>query len=167
MAELHDDDHEFTGTTSGASETVPMQCSALRKNGFVVLKNKACKIVEMTTSKTGKHGHAKVHLTGLDIFTGKKYEDMCPSTHNMQVPNVTRSELEVLDISEDGFFSLMSEDGVTRDDLKLTDNCTPNSADAIRELLANAEAAGERLIATVWKALGEEVVKELKNGKAN
>ena len=40
----------------------------------------------------------------------------------------------------------MSEDGVTRDDLKLTDNCTPNSADAIRELLVNAEAAGERLI---------------------
>ena len=24
----------------------------------------------MSTSKTGKHGHAKVHLVALDIFTG-------------------------------------------------------------------------------------------------
>jgi len=51
---------EFESTASGASDTYPMQCSALRKNGFVVLKGKACKIVDMSTSKTGKHGHAKV-----------------------------------------------------------------------------------------------------------
>jgi len=51
---------EFESTASGASDTIPMQCSALRKNGFVVLKGKACKIVDMSTSKTGKHGHAKV-----------------------------------------------------------------------------------------------------------
>ena len=30
-----------------------------------------CKIVEMSTSKTGKHGHAKVHMVAIDIFTGK------------------------------------------------------------------------------------------------
>jgi translation initiation factor 5A len=167
MAEHQDDDHDFASTSSGASETIPMQCSSLRKNGFVVLKNKACKIVDMSTSKTGKHGHAKVHLVGLDIFTGKKYEDICPSTHNMQVPNVARFELELLDLSEDLYFSLMGEDGTTRDDLKLTENCTPSTAEAIRELLKSAEGSGERVIATVWKALGEEVVKELKLGKAN
>lgn len=167
MAEAGDHDHDFESTHSGASETYPMQCSALRKNGFVVLKGKACKIVDMSTSKTGKHGHAKVHLVGLDIFTGKKYEDICPSTHNMQVPNVSRTEFEVIDLSEDSFFSMMTEDGSTRDDLKITENCSPNTPEAIRDLITQAEAAGERVIATVWKALGEEVVKELKIGKAN
>ncbi|ESO03394.1 hypothetical protein HELRODRAFT_173689 [Helobdella robusta] len=164
---MADHEHEFESTTSGASDTFPMQCSALRKNGFVVLKGKPCKIVDMTTSKTGKHGHAKVHLVGLDIFTGKKCEDICPSTHNMQVPSVTRKELEVIDLSEDGFFSLMGEDGDMRDDLKITENCSPNTPEAIRELIATAEASGERVLATVWKAMGEEVVKELKTGKAN
>lgn len=55
-------DEEFHNADSGASSTYPQQCSALRKNGFVVIKGKPCKIVEMSTSKTGKHGHAKVFM---------------------------------------------------------------------------------------------------------
>lgn len=121
MADHSDnEDHDFTTGESGASESFPMQCSALRKNGFVLLKDRPCKIVEMSTSKTGKHGHAKVNLVGIDIFTGKKYEDVCPSTHNMMVPNVSRKEYSLMDISDDGFVSLFDSDkNETRDDIKL------------------------------------------------
>jgi len=57
---MSDEEHNFESAASGASDTVPQQCSALRKNGYVVMKGRACKIVDMSTSKTGKHGHAKV-----------------------------------------------------------------------------------------------------------
>lgn len=55
-------DIDFDKGAAGASNTYPMQCSALRKNGIVMIKGHPCKICEMSTSKTGKHGHAKVKL---------------------------------------------------------------------------------------------------------
>jgi translation initiation factor 5A len=150
-------DHEetFEATSSGASKTFPMQCSALRKNGHVMIKNRPCKIVEMSTSKTGKHGHAKVHLVGIDIFTQKKYEDICPSTHNMDVPNVTRKEYQMNDI-DDGYLSLMTDDGDTREDLKLPDS------DVGKEIQAKYDA-GEPFSVTVLSACDEEQVIAVKN----
>ncbi|XP_068607803.1 eukaryotic translation initiation factor 5A-1-like [Brachionichthys hirsutus] len=115
-----EDDTDFSGAHSGASMTFPKQCSALRKNEYVILKSHPCKIVEMSTSKTGKHGHAKVHLTGIDIFTNKKHEDICPSTHNMEVPCIKRTDYELITIDDD-FATLLSDEGIEKADLRLPD----------------------------------------------
>merc|ERR1711970_1320951 len=117
-----------------------MQCSALRKNGFVVLKGRPCKIVEMSTSKTGKHGHAKVNMVGIDIFTNKKYEDMCPSTHNMDVPSIKRTDYQLLNIRED----LRCPEG-----------------DLGKEILSKFEA-GEEFMVSVLAAMGEECAVAIK-----
>jgi len=159
MADQHE--NEFESTDSGASETFPQQCSALRKNGFVCIKSRPCKIVEMSTSKTGKHGHAKVHLVGIDIFTGKKLEDICPSTHNMLVPNVGRKEYTVISY-DDGYFTLMDDAGETREDLKHTSVCAVETSEEVEKMFTKAEESGDTVLATVWKALNEEHVKELK-----
>jgi len=149
---MADSDHEetFEGTSSGAAETYPQQCSALRKNGFVVIKNRPCKIVEMSTSKTGKHGHAKVHMVGIDVFTNKKYEDICPSTHNMNVPNVTRKDYQLVDINNDGFLTLMDENtGDMKEDLKVPD-------DDMGKDIQKRFDDGETFNVTVMTAMGEE-----------
>jgi len=149
------EDTEFEKVEKSGSDTYPVQCSALRKNGFVVIKGNACKIVDMSTSKTGKHGHAKVNLVGIDIFTGKKYEDLSPSTHNMEVPNVTRKEYQVLDISDDDYVSLLDEEGVQKDDLKVPEG-------EVGEELRNLFNEGKELNATVLGALGKEQIIQIK-----
>lgn len=131
----------------------------------------APQVVDVSTSKTGKHGHAKCAFVAVDIFTGeppgrgcacpgsaasapaaesapplrsiplaragcsgvgssssstflplllhcfcrplpspvtiagKKMEDLSPSSHNVDVPHVSRTDYTLLDIGDDGFVS--------------------------------------------------------------
>merc|ERR1711912_201937 len=85
------DDGDFGGGDTG-SLTFPASAGSIRKGSHMLIKGFPCKVVEITTSKTGKHGHAKASITGIDIFTNKKYEDGGPTTHNCLVPVVTRKD---------------------------------------------------------------------------
>ncbi|CCE63811.1 hypothetical protein TPHA_0F03300 [Tetrapisispora phaffii CBS 4417] len=143
-----EEQHTFETADAGSSLTYPMQCSALRKSGFVVIKGRPCKIIDMSTSKTGKHGHAKVHLVATDIFTGKKLEDLSPSTHNMECPFVKRTEFQLLDI-DDGFLSLMTMEGDTKDDVKLPEG-------ELGDKIQAAFDEGKDLMVTVISAMEEE-----------
>jgi len=154
MSEFYDsefinDFREFDPPSSGAALTYPVQGSALRKNGYVVIKNRPCKIVDISTSKTGKHGHAKIHLIANDIFTHKKFEDLSPSTHNMDVPNISCTEYTVLDTDED-FLNLLTDNGDLKDDLKIVDH-------ALLKYIKD-ELIERTVKVKVIKALGEEAV---------
>lgn len=70
-----------------------------------------------------------------------RYEDICPSTHNMDVPLVKREDYQLTDISDDGFLTLMSDNGEIREDLKLPEGELGNSLradfDNGKDLLVN------------------------------
>ena len=55
------DDHDTEVHSAGAnaSDTHPERCSKPRKGGYMI-KGRPRKVMEMSTSKTGKHCHAKV-----------------------------------------------------------------------------------------------------------
>jgi len=108
----------------------------------------------MSTSKTGKHGHAKVHMVALDIFTGKKLEDICPSTHNMDVPNVQRKEYSLLNI-EDEFMSLIDDNGDMREDIQVPEG-------ELGEEIKTKFEGGENVLVTLQAAVGEEMAVAVK-----
>ncbi|KAD7478788.1 hypothetical protein E3N88_01924 [Mikania micrantha] len=170
---MSDEEHHFESKAdAGASKTYPQQAGTIRKNGYIVIKNRACKVVEVSTSKTGKHGHAKCHFVGIDIFNGKKLEDIVPSSHNCDVPHVNRTDYQLIDISEDGFVSLLTESGGTKDDLRLpTDdtlltqgvfvsaykNINHLSAYHVVISISSVECAWDRFLKSSTKALASHI----------
>lgn len=110
---------KFEEERDDTADTKPIQCSAIKKGGYCMLKGAPCKVIDMSTSKTGKHGHAKAHIVGLDIFNGNRKEDLCPTSHNIDVPQVTRKHYQLMYADyETGETSLLEEDG-TKEDVKL------------------------------------------------
>ena len=136
--------------------TYPAQASSLRKGSYMLIKDRPCKIVDMSISKTGKHGHAKVHFVATDIFTGKKLEDMAPSTHNVIVPNVKRTEYQVIDM-DDEYVSVMEENGDTKE-IRM-----PTDTDLLNKMNKCMENEDKMFYITVLTAMGEEAVVDAKN----
>ena len=111
-------------------------------------------IVKMSTSNTCKHGHTKVHFVGIDVFTSKKYEDICLSTQNMDVSNIKRNYFQLLSI-KDGFLSLLMDNSEVREDL-----CLPEG-DLGKEIETKHDA-GKEILISVLAAMGEEAAVAIK-----
>lgn len=137
---------------AGSSVTVPIRAGEIKKGMVVMLKGFPCKVVEITTSKTGKHGHAKANITGIDIFTSKKYMDLSPTSHNMSKPVVQLSRYLLMDQTEDGYVTLFDEEMCeTREDIKLPGGVL---GDGLRAALEN----GEEIFVTVTSAMGKDQI---------
>ena len=150
------DDETFENVESGSSLTFPASAGSLKKGDFVCIKGHPCKIIELTTSKTGKHGHAKANITAVDIFTSKKYEEVSPSSHSLPAPFVKSTNYQLLDIAHDGHVSLMDDEAETRDDIKLPEN------EELAGQIKDAYDAGKSLVVSVVGAMGIEQILSFK-----
>lgn len=118
-----------------------------------MIKGKPCKVLSISVSKTGKHGHAKCNFLAVDIFTGKKLEDMVPSSHGTTVPIVNKADWELIDI-EDDEVTLMDEGGNQKTDLNL-----PLIPEGMAKEIVDAWDGGENsIIVTVQSAVGQEQI---------
>ena len=70
------EDETFETSDAGSSHTYPMEAGQVRKGGFIMIKNNPCKVSDVSTSKTGKHGHAKCHFVAIDIFTVRRSDSL-------------------------------------------------------------------------------------------
>ncbi len=70
-------------------------------NRYIVIDDEPCKIIDLTTSKPGKHGEAKARIVAIGIFTGNKRSMVSPVTHKVQVPIIDKKTAQVVSIQGD------------------------------------------------------------------
>ena len=146
------EEYDFSSGEAGASDTVPMEAGQIKRGGMIMIKGQPCKVSDVSTSKTGKHGHSKCHFTAYNIFNNKKLEDLVPSSHNTSVPIVTRKDYNLISIDDEDYMTLMDEEGNTREDIKL-----PNHPEKYSSELRKAFDT-KQLVVTVLKCCGKEQV---------
>merc|ERR1711998_470448 len=173
MAE--DDEFAIQTADAGASLVVSTEAGQIRKGGFIMIKGKACKVRDVSTSKTGKHGHAKCKFQASCIFTGATCEELCPSTHSIDVPVVTKKDWMVQGIQDETYVLLMDDDGEMREDLQFpTDGTTKYDTDddrqttsLLKDYVGRVDAGEEiEIYCTVLAAVGQEKIIEVRKKDA-
>merc|ERR1712153_276234 len=160
---MGDEDNEFAIETADAG--------SIRKGGYIMIKGKACKVKDVSVSKTGKHGHAKCKFAASDIFTGATCEELCPSTHAIDQPFVTKKDYSIMGIEGD-YLNLMDEEGEMLEDLQLpnveykTDDDNKISK-LIQDYCEEVEGGAEiEIYCTVMSAIGKEKVVDVRKKDA-
>ena len=158
------EDETFESQDSGASTSYPIEAGQIRKGGFIMIKGNPCKVSDVSTSKTGKHGHAKCHFVAIDIFSGKKMEDLVPAGHTTSVPFVKKEEFQCIDCDEDGFVTVMTASGDTRSDLKLPSemNPAPPGADELSQKIRDLLGEEKDFYVIMQSACGIEQIMDTK-----
>ncbi|MBR9689636.1 MAG: translation initiation factor IF-5A [Candidatus Altiarchaeota archaeon] len=74
-------------------------CGKLRKGRYVVIDGHPCRVLDIQTGKSGKHGHAKSRITATSIFDGSKKGMLKPVDARVEVPIVDKRQAQVLSVS--------------------------------------------------------------------
>ena len=84
----------------------PVSLGSLKQGSYIVIEEEPCQVVEVTHSKPGKHGSAKVRLVGIGVFDSVKRSIVSPVDARVEVPKIEKKTGQVVSISE-GSIQLM------------------------------------------------------------
>jgi translation initiation factor 5A len=80
-------------------ETKPVAIGTLKKGNYIVIEGVACKVCDIQVSRPGKHGHAKIRMTGVGLMDDKKRVIVAPGHDHVDTPIVEKKNAQVLSIS--------------------------------------------------------------------
>jgi len=127
-------------------ETKPVSIGTLKKGNYIVIDEVACKVCDIQVSRPGKHGHAKIRMTGVGLVDGKKRVIVAPGHDNVDTPIVEKKNAQVLSITED-HANVMDSDSYETFDLAIPE-----------ELKADIKEGSN---VTYWIILDDRVMKQV------
>lgn len=71
----------------------------LRVGRYVLIDDIPCKVVEIVSSKPGKHGSAKMRITGIGVFEGQKKTLLSPGDADVDMPIIERKNVQIMSVN--------------------------------------------------------------------
>ncbi len=71
----------------------------LKEGKYVLVDDIPCRIVNIESSKPGKHGAAKMRITAIAVFTGQKKTLLTPGDADVEVPIIERKSVQIMSVS--------------------------------------------------------------------
>ena len=130
------------------ADTKPVSIGTLNKGNYVVIDGVACKVVDTQTSRPGKHGHAKVRLTGVGLLDEKKRVITAPGHDHVDVPIVEKKNAQVLSINGDKV-NVMDSETYETFDLNIPEELKDEIVDGV--------------VVVYWEILEDKVIKQVKS----
>ena len=79
--------------------TTRTEIKKLQPGRYVIIDEEPCKVLDVTTSVSGKHGEAKARLEAVGLFDNKKRSIVKPADAEMEIPIIEKKTGQVIAIS--------------------------------------------------------------------
>lgn len=122
---------------------------SIKVGGYIIMSGVACKVVDTSTSKPGKHGHSKFRIVAVGILDGKKRDIVIPGHDKVEVPLVEKKTAQILNISENTV-SVMDSETYETFDLEIPEELKGKLTEGIQVVY--------------WIILGDKIMKQVKGG---
>ncbi|MCB9362283.1 translation initiation factor IF-5A [Candidatus Woesearchaeota archaeon] len=120
----------------------------LNKGNYVIIDGVASIVGDTSTSRPGKHGHAKVRMEATGILDGKKRVIVMPGHDNIEVPIIEKKTAQVLSISGETA-NVMDADSYETFDLQIPEDLKDKCVEGCNVLY--------------WIILEDKVMKQVKS----
>jgi translation initiation factor 5A len=103
-----------------ADDVTPVPMKDIRTGRFLIIDGIPCRVVDIEISSPGKHGSAKMRITGIGIFDGQKKTLLTPSHADGEAPVIKKTKAQVVSVTETSA-QLMDSESYEIYDLPLTE----------------------------------------------
>lgn len=83
-----------------SDDVTPVSMKDIRIGRFLIIDGIPCRVVDIETSSPGKHGSAKMRVTGIGIFDGQKKTLLTPSHADAEAPVIKKSKAQVVSVGD-------------------------------------------------------------------
>ncbi len=121
----------------------------VKEGSYILIDGAPCKVMSAETSKSGKHGHAKVRIVAIGLLDERKREVVMPGHDNVEVPIVEKKTAQVLSVAGDKA-NVMDAETYETFDLDIPADLKEKVAEGCQVLY--------------WIIMGQKVMKQIKSG---